>query len=173
MALEYDPDWPGLTNENDASGSGSPELNRPEIKRIAGNLRTALDALITETQAPARFELRAPGDNRPMQGPPSGAGSLPDLRRECGLAAERYGSWRAAQSFYTAANVAFVQLVGEGTVKRDGDSSSPGGESLQAGTGAYAALVTQADAAAQTLLAMVDSYDRAEQANGADAPREA
>ncbi|MFF4773020.1 hypothetical protein [Microtetraspora fusca] len=172
MALEYDPDWPGLTDKNDASGAGSRELNRTEIKRIAGDLRTALDALITETQAPARYELRAPGDNSPMQGPPAGAGSLQDLRRECGLAADRYGSWRAAQSFYTAVNVAYVQLVGEGTVKRDGDSRS-GGERLQAGTGAYADLVTQADAAAQTLLAMVDSYDRAEQANGADAPREA
>ncbi|MFF3664260.1 hypothetical protein [Microtetraspora malaysiensis] len=172
MALEYDPDWPGLTDKNDASGSGSPELNRPEIKRIAGNLRTALDALITETQAPARFVAHAPGDNSPLPGPPSGAGSLPDLRRECGLAAERYGSWRAAQSFYAAANVAFSQLVGEGAIKHDGDSRSPGGEHLQAGTGAYADLVTRADAAAQALLTMVDSYDRAEQANGADASRE-
>ncbi|WP_433222846.1 hypothetical protein [Microtetraspora malaysiensis] len=173
MALEYDPDWPGLTDKNDASGSGSPELNRPEIKRIAGNLRTALDALITATTPQPCLVPSPPGETRPLAVLPAGAGSLPDLRRECGLAAARYGSWRAAQSFYSAANVAFNQLVGEGTVKRDGDSRSPGGESLQAGTGAYAALVTQADAAAQTLLAMVDSYDRAEQANGADAPREA
>ncbi|MCC5577121.1 hypothetical protein IMZ11_15960 [Microtetraspora sp. AC03309] len=173
MGLEYDADWPGLTEKNDAGGSGSPELNRTEIKRIAGELRTALDTLITPTPVQATQAASKKGSTPPeLPGPPSGAGSLPDLRRECKLTSKELGGggWLTAEEFTMSMKMAYGTLIGEGAVTRGGGAQGAGG--LQAGSGTYASMVMQADLTIQTLLSMVESYDVAEQANGAEAPRE-
>ncbi|MEV0967303.1 hypothetical protein [Microtetraspora glauca] len=178
MALEYDADWPGLTDENDAGGSGNPELNRTEIKRIAHDLRTVLDTLITPTPVQATQAASKKGSTPPeLPGPPSGAGSLPDLRRECNLTSKELGGggWLTAEEFTMSMKMAYGNLLGEGTITRGGTGSGAqeGGDGLKAGSGTYASMVMQADLTIQTLLSMVESYDVAEQANGAEAPREA
>ncbi|GLW96144.1 hypothetical protein [Microtetraspora sp. NBRC 16547] len=174
MSPEHDPDWPGLSEKDDVGGSGYPELNRTEIKRIAGDLRKALEPLITATAPPARAVAFAKGDTPPpLPGPPAGAGSLPDLRLQCAISDEHLGKWQAAQNFASTMGTAYGLLIGEGAIKRDGDRrGSPGGDRLQAGSGAYADVVMRADAMAETLLEMVESFDKAEQANGAHVPRE-
>ncbi|WP_067172445.1 hypothetical protein [Microtetraspora niveoalba] len=156
MALEYDPNWPGLTAENDASGSGVPELNRKEIKRIAGDLRKALEALSTPTQIQPRQSLNAQGEAGSLPGPPPGAGSLPDLRRECALGLTDTGEWPTASAFFRSTSMAFSMLIGD------------------AGAGGlYQNVIEQSDSVADTLEETAKSYDGAEQANQSTAAQQA
>ncbi|MET8334017.1 hypothetical protein ABZV14_11945 [Streptosporangium canum] len=156
MALELDPDWPGLTAENDASGKGDPGLRTPEIKRIAGEIQKIIAALTTPTEIPATQVAYAKGSTPPpLPGPPAGAGSLPDLQRECALSEIQLGEWPVAQSFSMATVTAYAQLIGE-----------PGH-----GGGLYSSLIERCRETAEGLVETAKSYDGAETANQADATR--
>lgn len=156
MALELDPDWPGLTDKNDAAGKGEPDLDRAEIKRIAGEIQKILATMTTPTQIPATQVAHAKGSTPPpLPGPPAGAGSLPDLQRQCALSEIQLGEWPVAQSFSMAAVSAYAQLIGE-----------PGH-----GGGLYSSLIEQCRETAEGLVETAKSYDGAEIANQEDATR--
>ncbi|OUC92961.1 hypothetical protein [Streptosporangium minutum] len=157
MALELDPDWPGLTAKNDAAGKGDPDLDRAEIKRIAGEIQKILATMTTLTkEVPATQVAYAKGSTPPpLPGPPAGAGSLPDLQRQCALSEVQLGEWPVAQSFSMATVSAYAQLIGE-----------PGH-----GGGLYSSLIERCQAAIDGLVESAKSYDGAEIANQEDATR--
>ncbi|ACZ90747.1 hypothetical protein [Streptosporangium roseum] len=156
MALELDPDWPGLTDKSDASGKGDPALRTPEIKRIAGEVQKILATMTTPTEMPATQVAYAKGSTPPpLPGPPAGAGSLPDLQRQCALSEIQLGEWPVAQSFSMATVTAYAQLIGE-----------PG-----QGGGLYSSLIARCQAAIDGLIESAKSYDGAEMANQEDGTR--
>ncbi|SFL16156.1 hypothetical protein SAMN05216275_1629 [Streptosporangium canum] len=157
MALELDPDWPGLTAKNDVSGKGNPELAREEIKRIAGEIQKILATMTTLTkEVPATQVAYAKGSTPPpLPGPPAGAGSLPDLQRQCALSEVQLGEWPVAQSFSMATVSAYAQLIGE-----------PG-----QGGGLYSSLTERCQAVIDGLVESAKTYDGAETANLEDATR--
>ncbi|GGK50534.1 hypothetical protein Ppa06_09090 [Planomonospora parontospora subsp. parontospora] len=149
MAFQLDPDWPGLTEADRKHGA---EVDRTEVKRIAGELEKALKALTTGGAEPAAAGEHKPGDEfSPPPPPPSGAGSLPDLQRHCALSEAQLGQWQTAQQFSMGIVSAYSVLVG--------DPGSPGG-------GLYASLARQYGESINALLEMARSYDGAEQAYG-------
>ncbi|MEU8316993.1 hypothetical protein AB0C33_01380 [Nonomuraea sp. NPDC048881] len=149
MALELDPNWPGLDGDKDNY------TNRTEIKRIAGELSELLKKLKTPTLPPVTQFLTAPGQKAPGPKLPEGAGSLPDLQRYCALSQNQMGEWPAAMHFGLAVNSAYSQLIGE-----------PGSTS-----GLYAAMVGQGDSTVEALLDISKASDGAEQATEEAAAR--
>lgn len=155
MAIELDPDWPGLTVKSDSSGKGGPELDRAAIKEIAGQLEKALQRLTTATKPPATAVATAKGQTAELPGPPPGAGTLPDLQLQAALSDVHLGKWMTAQQFTMAINTAYSVLVGERGQK----------------SGLYAATTEQYKAVIDTLYEIAKSYDGAEVANEGTAPK--
>ncbi|MFC3978997.1 hypothetical protein [Streptosporangium jomthongense] len=156
MAIELDPDWPGLTVKSDSSGKGGPDLNRATIKEIAGLLEKALQKLTTPTQPPATAVATARGERAELPGPPPGGGSLPDLQLQCALSDEHLGKWLTAQQFTMAINTSYSVLVGERGQK---------------GGGLYSSTIEQYKAVIDTLYEIAKAYDGAEVANEGTAPK--
>ncbi|MBG0815332.1 hypothetical protein [Planomonospora sp. ID82291] len=149
MAFQLDADWPGLTEADRKHGA---EVDRTQVKRIAGLLEEELKTLTTGGAEPAAAGEHKPGDafSAPPP-PPPGAGALPDLQRHCALSETQLGQWQTAQQFSMGIVSAYAVLVG--------DPGSPGG-------GLYAALVRQYGESVNALLESARSYDGAEQAYG-------
>jgi hypothetical protein len=108
MALEVDPDWPGLDEDKDGNYT-----NRTEIKRIAGELNELLKKLTTSSGTPVTQFATAPGDPVPEPQIPANAGSLPDLQRYCGLSEKQIGEWPTAMQFSVSISLAYGALIGE------------------------------------------------------------
>jgi hypothetical protein len=153
MALELDPNWPGISDKDE---SEDPYINRTEVKRIAGEMSGLLDKLTTSSGILVDEFVTAPGDTPPEIQPPAGAGSLPDLQRYCSLSQNQMGEWPAAMQFAFAANWAYSQLVGEQGSK----------------SGQYAVLIDQADKTFDALQDIRDASQRAEQASEEAAARQ-
>ncbi|MEU1386278.1 MULTISPECIES: hypothetical protein [unclassified Nonomuraea] len=149
MALELDPNWPGLDGDKDNL------TNRTEIKRIAGELNELLKKLKTPSPPPVTQYLTAPGDTAPGPQLPAGAGSLPDLQRYCALSPNQMGEWPAAMDFALAIKSAYAKLIGE----------------LGSSGGLYAAMVTQGDSTVEALLDISKASGGAEQATEEAAAR--
>lgn len=141
MALELDPDWPGL--DEDKNGNYT---NRTEIKRIAGEMSELLKKLTTSSGRPVTEFLIAPGEKAPEPQIPANAGSLPDLQVYCALSQSQLGEWPAAMQFGMTVNFAYSSLVGE-----QGSTS-----------GLYASLVQQAEKSIEAL------YDTTKVSQGAE-----
>ncbi|GAA3115096.1 hypothetical protein [Streptosporangium carneum] len=151
MAIELDPDWPGLTVKNDSSGKGGPEVNHTAIREIAQQLEGALRKLTTATKPPPTAMAYAKGTTPPpLPGPPPGAGSLPDLQLQCAIGDAQLGQWTTAQQFAMAIGTAYSVLIGERGHK---------------GSGLYAQTTEQYGAVIQSLHEIVKAYDGADQAN--------
>jgi hypothetical protein len=108
MALELDPDWPGLDEDKDGNYT-----NRTEIKRIGGELNELIKKLTTSSGTPVTEFAVAPGDPIPEPQLPADAGSLPDLQRYCGLSEKQLGEWTTAMQFSLAITSAYSVLIGE------------------------------------------------------------
>ncbi|MFD0889019.1 hypothetical protein ACFQ08_31180 [Streptosporangium algeriense] len=156
MAIELDPDWPGLTVKSDSSGKGGPELDRTAIKEIAGRLEKALERLTTATRPPVRATLTAKGTPGELPGPPPGAGTLPDMQLYAALSEVHLGKWPTAQQFAMSIDTAYSVLVGERGQK---------------GSGLYAMTTEQYKAVIDTLYEIAKSYDGAEVENEGAAPK--
>ncbi|MEV7009924.1 hypothetical protein [Streptosporangium sp. NPDC051022] len=157
MAIELDPDWPGLTVKNDTSGKGGPEVDHTAIREIAGQLEAALRKLTTATKIPSTAVAYAKGTTPPeLPGPPPGAGSLPDLQIQCALSDAHLGQWITAQQFAMAMGSAYSVLIGERGQK---------------GGGLYAVTTEQYAAVIESLYEIVKAYDGADEANQGTAPK--
>ncbi|MGW0589354.1 hypothetical protein [Streptosporangium sp. NPDC002607] len=150
MAIELDPDWPGLTIKDDSSGDGGPEGNQAEIERIARALDESLTTLTTPTQPPATSVAQDQGGPpAPLPGPPPGAGSLPDVRLQCAIGSAHMGEWLTAQQFAMATYTAYATLIGE----------------TEGSGGLYSSLVQQYDTVVEALIGIARTNTAAEQAN--------
>ncbi|WP_433244224.1 hypothetical protein ACQPYK_41265 [Streptosporangium sp. CA-135522] len=146
MALELDPNWPGLNDNN-----GVPELNRTEIKNIAGEIQKLLGTLTTPSQ-PSQTPtavMYAKGSTPPPLTPP-GAGSLPDLQKYGAVSDLHMGEWPVAQEFARAVTSAYTALVGE-----------PG----MSGGARYASQIEECQKAINGLFETAKNYDGAEALN--------
>ncbi|NUP00437.1 MAG: hypothetical protein HOV96_23585 [Nonomuraea sp.] len=141
MALELDPDWPGL--DEDKTGNYT---NRTEIKRIAGEVSELVKKLTTSSGNAVTEFVTAPGSKPPEPQLPAGAGSLPDLQRYCALSQNQMGEWPTAMQFGLTVNFAYSRLIGE-----QGSTS-----------GLYAGLVLQAEKTIEAL------YDTTKVSQGAE-----
>ncbi|MEV4110557.1 hypothetical protein [Nonomuraea sp. NPDC049695] len=153
MALELDPNWPGISDKDE---SEDPYINRTEVKRIAGEMSGLLDKLTASSGILQDTFVTAPGDTPPEVQLPAGAGTLPDLQQHCALSENQMGKWPAAVQFSFAANWAYQQLVGEQGSK----------------SGKYAVLLEQADKTFDALVDIKNASQRAEQASEEAAARQ-
>ncbi len=157
MAIELDPDWPGLTVKNDSSGKGGPEVDHVAIREIAQHLEGALRKLTTATKPPPTAVAYAKGTTPPpLPGPPPGGGTLPDLQLQCALSDAHLGQWPTAQQFAVAIGTAYSVLIGERGQK---------------GSGLYAQTTEQYGAVIESLYEIVKAYDGADQANQGSTPK--
>ncbi|MBF8185452.1 hypothetical protein ITP53_06805 [Nonomuraea sp. K274] len=110
MALQTEGDWPGASDNDETE---DPYADRPEIRRVAGEMHELLKMLTTSTGIPATQFATAPGGDAPQAEPLEGAGSLPDLQQFCAVSQNQMGEWPAAMQYATAAMSAYRMLVGE------------------------------------------------------------
>ncbi|WP_336207652.1 hypothetical protein [Nonomuraea sp. LPB2021202275-12-8] len=156
MALELDPDWPGLTEDHDISGD--PYAKRPEINRIAGDIDKLLKKLTTSSAPPVTQVLSAPGpeDDPPLPGLPENAGSLPDLRTYGALSEVQLGQWTTPMQLSFTVQNAYNMLVGA--------SANSGGK--------YTMLVEKLEPIIEALFETAKTSQVAEQANQEAAARQ-
>ncbi|MEV4113797.1 hypothetical protein [Nonomuraea sp. NPDC049695] len=138
MGIQLDRNWPGASDDDE---NADLYTERPEVRRIAGELQELLKRLTVSSTAATS------GGYTP--GAPGVGGSLPDLQRNGALNQEQMGQWPAAVQYGMATSSAYSVLVGE-----------PGSTS-----GLYAALTGQAEAVLDTLLDIARTSHKAEQAS--------
>ncbi|MFD0467435.1 hypothetical protein ACFQ0B_03280 [Nonomuraea thailandensis] len=91
MAIQLDPNWPGASDDDEGE---DPFTNRPEVRRVAGELHELLKKLTTSSGIPVTEYAVAPGD--PVPGPqlPPGAAPCRTSRRTARSTRSRWASGR-------------------------------------------------------------------------------
>ncbi|GAA3719226.1 hypothetical protein GCM10022224_101360 [Nonomuraea antimicrobica] len=151
MALELDPDWPGLADEDETADRYE---DRPRIREIAQAMHGLRDKLTTYSGVPVDEFVTAPGDPVPAPILPSGAGSLPDLQRHGALSQRELGEWNTAMEYSFSITSAYSALLGD-----------PGTMS-----GTYAMLAESAQKTFDALLDIADASQTADEAAQAGIP---